>query len=126
MSTRRLRPFFLSRTSLVETERLRALAAAAEPLRAAAKRCSWARSVQPGTVQVNIMSMVPFFSLLKHSEMLRNQGLVASHLCGASAERDSACIEDHDLVGDVEGELDVLLDQENRLAFLLEASDGAS
>src|SRR6266545_2792942 len=56
---RRLRPF-LPRTSLLETERLRARAAAAEPLRAAAKRRSCARSVQPGVVQVNIMSGVPF------------------------------------------------------------------
>ena len=51
MSTRWLRPF-LSRTSLVETERLRALAAAAAPLRTAVKPCPCARSVQPEVVQV--------------------------------------------------------------------------
>src|SRR5437867_9486483 len=127
MSTRRLRPF-LSRTSLLETERLRALAAGAEPLRTAAKPCPCARSVQPEVVQVNIMSGVPFLQIdwLKDSEMLRDQSLVVSHLAGASVERDSARVEDHDFVGEVEGELDVLLDQKNRLAFLLQAQEGAA
>src|SRR2546427_8202998 len=127
MWTRRLRSF-LSRTSLVETERLRALAAAAEPLRTAAKPCPCARSVQPEVVQVNIMSGVPFLQVdwLKDSEMLRDQSLVVSHLAGAPAERDAPGIEDHDLVGEVEGELDVLLDQKNRLAFLLQAQEGAA
>src|SRR5437879_85313 len=122
MSTRGLRPF-RSRRSLVETERLRALAAAAEPLRAAVKPCPCARSVQPGVVQVNIMSGVPFLQIdwLKDSEMLRDQSLVVSHLAGAPAERDAPGIEDHDLVGQVEGELDVLPDQKNRLAFMLQA-----
>src|SRR3979490_1620530 len=96
---RRLRPFFLSRTSLLETERLRARAAAAE--RAAPKRCPCARSVQPGVVQVNIMSAVPFFSFdwSKDSEVLGDQGLVVPHLAGGAAERDGARVEAHDLVG---------------------------
>src|SRR5438105_15708716 len=127
MSTRRLRPF-LSRTSLVETERLRALAAAAEPLRTALKPCACARSVQPEVVQVNIMSGVPFLQIdwLKDSEMLRDQGLVVSHLAGAPAERDAPGVEDHDIVGEGEGELDVLLDQKNRLAFMLQAQERAA
>src|SRR5712691_10964383 len=125
MSTRRLRPF-LSRTSLLGTERLRARTAA-EPLRATAKPCQWARSVQPGVVQVNIMSAVPFLvRWSKYSEVLRDQSLVVSHLAGASAECDAAGVEDHDLVGEVEGELDVLLDQQNRLAFLLQAQESAT
>src|SRR3989454_8570595 len=126
MSTRSLRPF-LSRTSLLETERLRALAAAAELLRTAVKPCPCARSVQPGVVQVNIMSAFLFLvRWSKYSEMLRDQSLVVSHLAGAPAERDAPGVEDHDLVGEVEGELDVLLDQKNRLAFALQAQEGAA
>src|SRR5882762_6863246 len=127
MSTRRLRPF-LSRTSLVETERLRALAAGAAPLRRPVKPCPCARSVQPEVVQVNIMSGVPFLQVawLKDSEMLRDQSLVVSHLAGASVERDPAGVKDHDFVGKIERELDVLLDQEYRVALLFQPQEGTS
>src|SRR5712691_10437092 len=117
MSTRRLRPF---RSRTVEDEALLARDALPVPLRAvSAARWPWRGSAQPGEMQVNIMSAVPFLRLLEDSEMLRDQSLVVAHPAGAAAERDAAGVEDHHLVGEVEGELDVLLDQENRLAFPL-------
>src|SRR3989442_11831017 len=125
MSTRRLRPF-RSRTIFPGAEAL-FVRSALPPLRAAsAARWPWRGSAQPGVMQVNIMSAVPFLRLLEDSEMLRDQSLVIAHLAGAAAERDAAGVEDHHLVGEVEGELDVLLDQENRLAFLLQSPEGAA
>src|SRR5712691_5655057 len=125
MSTRRLRPF-RSRTIFPGAEAL-FVRSALPPLRAAsAVRWPWRGSAQPGAMQVNIMSAVPFLRLLEDSEMLRDQGLVIAHPAGAAAERDAAGVEDHHLVGEVEGELDVLLDQEYRLAFPLQARDGAA
>src|SRR5712691_2451159 len=126
MSTRRLRPF-RSRTIFPGAEAPFVRSALPAPLRAAsAARWPWRGSAQPGVTQVNIMSAVPFLRLLEDSEMLRDQSLVIAHLAGAAAERDAAGVEDHHLVGEVEGELDVLLDQENRLAFLLQSRDGAA
>src|SRR5713226_2939324 len=126
MSTRRLRPFW-SRTTFVEDEALFDRSALPAPLRpASAARWPWRGSAQPGVMQVNIMSAVAVLRLLKDSEMLRDQSLVIAHLASAAAERDAAGVEDHDLVGEVEGKLDVLLDQENRLAFALQARDGAA
>src|SRR6266700_468460 len=126
MSTRRLRPF-RSRTIFLGDEAPFVRSALPAPLRAAsAARWPWRGSAQPGATQVNIMSAVPFLRLLEDSEMLRDQSLVIAHLASAAAERDAAGVEDHHLVGEVEGELDVLLDQENRLAFPLQARDGAA
>src|SRR5713101_3387110 len=126
MSTRRLRPF-RSRTIFPGAEAPFVRSALPAPLRAAsAARWPWRWSAQPGAMQVNIMSAVPFLRLLEDSEMLRDQSLVVAHPAGAAAERDAAGVEDHDFVGEVQGELDVLLDQENRLAFPLQAQEGAA
>src|SRR5712692_5368739 len=107
MSTRRLRPF-RSRTIFPGAEAPFVRSALPAPLRAAsAARWPWRGSVQPGVMQVNIMSAVPSLRLLKDSQMLSDQSLVIAHPAGAAAERDTAGVEDHDLVGEVEDEVDV-------------------
>src|SRR5258707_9757388 len=126
MSTRKLRPF-RSRTIFPGAEAPFVRSALPAPLRAAsAARWPWRGSAQPGVTQVNIMSAVPFLRLLEDSEMLRDQSLVVAHPAGAAAERDAARVEDHPPLREGEGELDVLLDQENRPALLPHSRHGAA
>src|SRR5262245_13480663 len=63
---------------------------------------------------------------LEHAEMLRHNGVVELDLIGGAAKYDATGVDDDDVVGEVEGELDVLLDQHDRLSFGLELRDGAA
>src|SRR5437868_15327209 len=113
MSTRTAR-FLLSRSAFADAEA--AFAVFFFPGRgASAKR--WRGSAQPGTTQVNIMANGSFS---ENSEMLRDQRLVAAHLRDRARKSDAAGVEDDDVVGQAEGELDVLLDQHDRLPGLLQ------
>ena len=46
-----------------------------------------------------------------HTQVLRDDGVVRPHVAGGAGEGHAARVEDDDVVGEVEGELDVLLDQ---------------
>src|SRR5512146_25667 len=63
----------------------------------------------------------PFFrlELLYDAQVLCDQRLVSPDFCNASREGDPTRIQDHDLVCQIESELDVLLDQDDGVAFLL-------
>ena len=63
---------------------------------------------------------------VKHAEILRHQLLVVQDFAGAAGEDAAPGIEDHHLIGNIERELDILLDQHDGLAFFLEAPDGAT
>src|SRR5262249_60633159 len=73
---------------------------------------------------------VPWLSrrwrLSKHTQVLRHNGVVELDLIGGAAKHDATGIDDDDIVGEIEGELDVLLDQHDRLSFALELRDGAA
>src|SRR5256886_17628351 len=55
------------------------------------------------------------YIISKDSQMLSDQSFVAARLAGAAGEGDAAGIQDHDFVGELERELEVLLDQQDRL-----------
>src|SRR5262245_44754275 len=63
---------------------------------------------------------------LKHAEMLRHDRVVELDRAGAAAKHHPAGIDDDDVIGEVEGELDVLLDQHDRLALGLQLRDRAA
>src|SRR5262249_20327536 len=73
---------------------------------------------------------VPWFCLswrlTKHTQVLRHNGIVKLDLIGGTAEHHATRVDDDDIVGEVEGELDVLLDQHDRLPLGLELRDGAA
>src|SRR5262249_44487531 len=74
----------------------------------------------------NALFAIRYSLLSKHTEMLRHNGVVELDLIGGAAKYDATGVDDDDVVGEVEGELDVLLDQHDRLAFGLELRDGAA
>src|SRR6266576_5192146 len=93
--------------------RLRAVAAA---------RWAWRGTVHAGVTHVNIMTIYPFDAgtrPLEHAEMLHDQCVIVAHLFDCSGKGDAARIQQHDVVGEIEGQLYVLLDEQDRLARLL-------
>src|SRR2546425_13320094 len=66
------------------------------------------------------------YIISKNPQMLSDQSFVAARLAGAAGEGDAAGVQDHHFVGELEGEPDVLLDEQDRLAFGLQAGDGAA
>src|SRR5579864_5460412 len=58
------------------------------------------------------------------AEILRDQLVVAKELSGSAKKRTASRIEDHCVIGDVECELAVLLDENDRLPLRLQALDG--
>src|SRR6266545_4509039 len=56
----------------------------------------------------------------EHAEMLGDNGVVEFDLIGGSAKHHLAGVDDDDVVGEIEGELDVLLDEHDRLPLRLE------
>src|SRR5438445_532522 len=66
------------------------------------------------------------YLISKNPQMLSDQSFVAARLAGAAGEGDAAGVQDHYFVGELEGEPDVLLDEQDRLAFGLQAGDGAA
>src|SRR5262252_168160 len=62
----------------------------------------------------------------ENSQVLRDQGLIAADAVDAALEGDAAGVQYNDVVGEIERELDVLLDQEDRLPLLLETRAGAA
>src|SRR5229473_3752567 len=62
----------------------------------------------------------------ENAEVLRDDSIVEPDRTGGSAKDDASGIDDDDIIGEIERELDVLLDQDDRLAFRLELRDGAS
>src|SRR6266511_362369 len=62
----------------------------------------------------------------EHAEMLGDHGVIELDLGRRSLEHDLAGIDDDHVVGEVERELDVLLDQHDRLSFGPELGDGAA
>src|SRR5262245_36233813 len=65
-------------------------------------------------------------STSEHAEVLGDNGIVELDLIGGPAKYHAAGIDDDDVVGEVEGELNVLLDQHDRLSFRLELRDRAA
>src|SRR5713226_6427356 len=63
---------------------------------------------------------------LEHPEMLGDHGVVDLDLVRRAGEHHPPGVDDHHVVGEVERELDVLLDQHDRLPFGLELGDGAT
>src|SRR5258706_7611982 len=63
---------------------------------------------------------------LEHSEMLCNQCLIVAYLVNRSGEDDAAGVQQHHVVGKIEGKLDVLLDEKDRLSLLLQARNDAT
>jgi len=49
--------------------------------------------------------------------VLGNQRFVAARLASAAGESDAAGVQDHDFVGELERQPNVLLDEQDRLAF---------
>src|SRR4029453_11021964 len=62
----------------------------------------------------------------EHPEMLGDNGVVELDLIGGSAKHHAAGIDDDDVVGKIEGELDVLLDEHDRLPLRLELRNRAA
>src|SRR5690242_9695712 len=86
---------------------------------AAARAAGW---------QVCIMAWFPWEGLAGGSgdaEVAPDELVVSAHFVHAAAEDDAAGVEDRHLVGEVEGEAHVLLDQHDRVALGLEPRDGA-
>src|SRR5258705_353266 len=124
MSTLKARPF-LSRTTVLacffDSEAFDA------PLREAAiAGWVWPGWSQPEVTQVNIMGASLQKGESENSKVLRNQVLVAADAIHRAAKGDPPGVEDDDLVGEVESELHVLLDQQDRLPFRLQAGDDAA
>src|SRR6476469_6769580 len=63
---------------------------------------------------------------LEHAEVLGDNGIVELDATGGAAKHHPAGIDDDHVVGEVERQLDILLDQYDRLSFGLELRDGAS
>src|SRR5437763_13566049 len=61
---------------------------------------------------------------LRNAEVLADQRVVFACLRRGSCENDAAGVEQHRVVGKREGEVHVLLDEQDRLAFRLEPRDG--
>src|SRR6516165_398624 len=66
-------------------------------------------------------SMLP-----EDAEMLNDQGLVVANFRSCPDEDAAAGVEQDRPVGDIEGELPILLDQHDRLASVLQTLDGAA
>src|SRR5262249_55638132 len=62
----------------------------------------------------------------EHAEVLGDNGVVELDLIGAAAKHHAAGVDDDDIVGKVERELDVLLDQHDRMPLRLELRNGAA
>src|SRR5208283_3664778 len=58
--------------------------------------------------------------------MLRNKRFIVAHLIDRSGKYGVAGVEQNDVVGQIEGEAQILLDEEDRLAFLFETRDDAT
>src|SRR5262249_37522874 len=117
----------------------------------AMSRCGFTKAAACGIATCEWMSMVVLFGLisrpglpclraavrsylfpcvitdpcLEHAKMLRDDRVVELDLAGRSAKHHPSGIDDDDIVGEVERELDVLLDQDDRLALGLELRNGA-
>src|SRR6185312_10944209 len=87
-------------------------------------RAAGRRAASCAGMQVCIMAMCPSEEASCEPEVPGDQGLVASHFGDGSLEDHAACIEDRDLVGELEREAHILLDEEDRVALVLEARDG--
>src|SRR2546426_9319628 len=66
------------------------------------------------------------YIISKNPQMLSDQSFVAARLAGAAGEGDAAGVQDHYFVGELEGEPDVLLDEQDRLAFGLRSEEHTS
>src|SRR5262252_4942272 len=101
MSIRRARPL-RSRTVLVDV----GLAARAGVGRARARRRVAALLAYS---QVNIIGWSFRMGSSRHAQMLRDQRMIVPHVARASCEHDASGIEQHDIVGEREREVHVLL-----------------
>src|SRR5712664_3013061 len=68
---------------------------------------------------------VQLYIMSKDPQVLSDESFVGLRLGGRAGEGDPAGVQDHGVVRQAERKLDVLLDQQDRLAFGLEARDGA-
>src|SRR3954469_10732287 len=73
-----------------------------------------------------LVSVTFLLSLLEHPQMLRDHALVRLRLGRRSGKHDRAGIHDHDVIGKVERELDVLLDEHDGKPLGFELRDGAA
>src|SRR5262249_50998377 len=86
-------------------------------------------AVAPYLFHCSGMRSVPCSSgrpVSKHAEVLGDDGVVELDLGRGAAEHHAPGIDDDDVVGKIERELDVLLDQHDRLALGLDLRDGAA
>src|SRR5215207_2420694 len=63
---------------------------------------------------------------LMHAQVLGNHRRVNAETSGLALEGDLAGIDDHDIVGDLQGKPDVLLHQHDRESIRLQLGDGAA
>ena len=63
---------------------------------------------------------------MENAEILRNQLLIVQNVTGAPGEHAAPGVENHGLIRNIERQLEVLFDQHDGLAFLLETPDGAA
>ena len=63
---------------------------------------------------------------MKDAKILRDQLFIVRDVTGRSGEYAASGIQDHDLIGNIERQMAVLLDQNDRLPFVLQAPDGAA
>ena len=63
---------------------------------------------------------------VKHAKILRDQLVIVQDLAGVACEHTASGIEDDCLIRNLERQLAVLLDQNDRLSLLLQPLDGAA
>jgi hypothetical protein len=63
---------------------------------------------------------------VKDAKILRNQHLIVQNFTGIAGEYAAPGVEDDGLICDIERQLAVLFDQDDRLSFLLQPLDGAA
>ena len=63
---------------------------------------------------------------LRNAEVLSYQDVVVPNVGNSAGEHDASGVEQHDIVGETEGQIYILLDQQDRLAILLEPRNGAA
>src|SRR5450631_4408228 len=63
---------------------------------------------------------------MKDAEILCNQVFVVQNVAGVAGEHAASGVENNRLIGNVERQLEILFDKNDRLSFLLQELDGAA
>ena len=62
----------------------------------------------------------------KHAQILRDQLFIVQDVAGRPSEHAASGVEDYGMIRNVKRQLAILFDQNDRLPFFLQASDGAT